>query len=198
MANCKRDRKEKRRSSHHHNNLNKALAASESAIRRPTRQRSTLPPQTGAPIPKRLGRRCAGAFPPDFDLAAEHAPRGNERRIAKDSAWGVGGAGAARARGEMHEKERKGRRMCGVEAVARKGGFRNEERDGWRRGVRGCHCGGGGGGGGLGWAARGRVSRHMGRRRVECVGVSVNDALELAQVCGAHLPFFGFALGEDA
>jgi hypothetical protein len=80
----------------------------------------------------------------------------------------------------MHEKEWERRGVCGEETVARKCGFGNEDRDGWgffllRFCVRCGRCGGGRG-----------------------VCISVYDALELAQVGGAHLPLFGFALGEDA
>jgi hypothetical protein len=108
----------------------------------------------------------------------------------------------------MHEEEWERRRVRGEEAVARKGGFGNEERDGWGFLRSGCCCGciciciccwavvvGAGG-------LVGNAGRKLGRRRVGYAGagggVSVYDALELAQVCGAHLPLFGFALGEDA
>jgi hypothetical protein len=81
----------------------------------------------------------------------------------------------------MYEKEWEGRGVRGEETVARECGFGNEERDGWRffllqvRVRFGVRCGRRGGG-----------------------RISVYDALELAQVAGAHLPLFGFALGEDA
>jgi len=108
----------------------------------------------------------------------------------------------------MHEKEWEGRRVRGEEAVARKGGFGNEERDRWRI----LRFGWGGRDGwaavvgvGVGVGAEGLENagrRKLGRVRVGYAaaggGVSVYDALELAQVCGAHLPLFGFALGEDA
>src|SRR6266851_3049164 len=121
-------------------------------VRRPTRQRLAPPPQSGAPtttttttaraIVQRPARRCCStaALPADFELAPEHAPRGHERGIAKDGAEGgsscappcdataTGGGGGER--GQMHEEEREGRGVRGEEAVARKGGFGDEERDG--------------------------------------------------------------------
>jgi hypothetical protein len=79
----------------------------------------------------------------------------------------------------MYEKEWEGRCVGGEETVARKCGFGNEERDGWRFFFLLLRFG-------L-WRRGGRGGR-----------ISVYDALELAQVGGAHLLLFGFALGEDA
>ena len=99
----------------------------------------------------------------------------------------------------MDEKEWERRCVCGEEAVTRKGGFGDEERDGWRflccrfcrwiRAIVRTYDLGNAwrfGLGGVGYAGGGGG------------GVSEYDALELAQVCGAHLPLFSFALREDA
>ena len=68
-------------------------------------------------------------LPTDFELASQHASRGHQRRIAVDGAQGTWAAW-----GEVHQEEGEGRRVRGEEAGARKGGFGDEERDGWRLG----------------------------------------------------------------
>ena len=136
----------------------------------------------------------------------------------------------------MDEEEREGRRVRCQEAIARKGGLGDEDRDdGWMFHCRCCwrgrrhgrsrrqvcvfgrECGDGCGDGSWWWwwwlvACRVEVSRkkrraEKERRRVRCGcgcrrccqgGVSVHGALQLAQVRGAHLPLFSFALREDA
>ena len=69
-------------------------------------------------------------LPTDFEFPAEHALCGYERRIAKDRAYSTTAGAAATLRGQVHEKERERRSVGREEAVARKGGFGNEERDG--------------------------------------------------------------------
>ncbi|KAI0251900.1 hypothetical protein BJV78DRAFT_397160 [Lactifluus subvellereus] len=100
--------------------------------------------------------------------------------------------------GEVHQEEGEGRRVRGEEAVARKGGFGDEERDGWRLG------GGGGRMGRVFWgggARRGNTAAVRMRMRIGgggAGGVFVDDPFELAEVCRSHLALFGFALGKDA
>ena len=69
-------------------------------------------------------------LPADFEFPAEHALCGYERWITKDRAYGTAAAAAATLRGQVHEKKWERRGVRGEEAVARKGGFGNKERDG--------------------------------------------------------------------